>query len=144
MNLNKVFVLGRLTADPQVKTTSTGQQVANFGVATNRIWNDKSGNRQQEVEYHNIVVWGRQAEIVGQFLLKGSLILIEGRIRTRTWQNQQGQSQKTTEIIGERIQLGPRPTSIEKEFTKKPLEAVKQKLPEIDIEEEVKAEDLPF
>jgi len=144
MNLNKVFVLGRLTADPQVKTTSTGQQVANFGVATNRIWNDKSGNRQQEVEYHNIVVWGRQAEIVGQFLLKGSLILIEGRIRTRTWQNQQGQSQKTTEIIGERIQLGPRPTSIEKEFTKKPPEAVKQKLPEIDIEEEVKAEDLPF
>ncbi|PIU98641.1 single-stranded DNA-binding protein [Candidatus Wolfebacteria bacterium CG03_land_8_20_14_0_80_40_12] len=144
MNLNKVFVLGRLTADPQVKTTSTGQQVANFGVATNRIWNDKSGNRQQEVEYHNIVVWGRQAEIVGQFLLKGSLILIEGRIRTRTWQNQQGQSQKTTEIIGERIQLGPRPTSIEKEFTKKPPEAVKQELPEIDIEEEVKAEDLPF
>jgi single-strand DNA-binding protein len=151
MNLNKVFVLGRLTADPQLRTTPTGQQVANFGVATNRVWSDKTGNKQQDVEYHNIVVWGRQAEIVGQFLSKGSLILIEGRIRTRTWQNQQGQNQKTTEIIAERIQLGPRPAQQEREFGlpaqtgKKPPETVREELPEIDInEEEIKAEDLPF
>ncbi len=150
MNLNKVFILGRLTADPQLRTTPTGQQVANFGVATNRVWSDKTGNKQQEVEYHNIVVWGRQAEIVGQFLSKGSLILVEGRIRTRTWQNQQGQNQKTTEIIAERIQLGPRPAQQEREFGspaagKKPTETAREELPEIDInEEEIKAEDLPF
>jgi single-strand DNA-binding protein len=151
MNLNKVFILGRLTADPQLRTTPTGQQVVNFGVATNRVWSDKTGNKQQEVEYHNIVVWGRQAEIVGQFLSKGSLILVEGRIRTRTWQNQQGQNQKTTEIIAERIQLGPRPAQQEREFGppaqtgKKPPETVREELPEIDInEEEIKAEDLPF
>jgi single-strand DNA-binding protein len=148
MNLNKVFILGRLTADPQLRTTPTGQEVTSFGVATNRIWNDKSGSRQQEVEYHNVVVWGRQAEIVSQFLSKGSLILVEGRMRTRTWQNKQGQNQRTTEIIGERIQLGPRPGQAG--FNKPEVEETKdvphkEELPEIDInEEDIKAEDLPF
>jgi len=143
MNLNKVFILGRLTADPQLRTTPTGQQVASFGVATNRIWNDKTGSRQQEVEYHNVVVWGRQAEIVSQFLTKGSLILVEGRMRTRTWQNKQGQNQRTTEIIGERIQLGPRPGQNQPKET--PEAPIKEDLPAIDInEEDVKAEDLPF
>lgn len=148
MNLNKVFVLGRLTADPQLRTTPTGQQVASFGVATNRIWNDKTGSRQQEVEYHNVVVWGRQAEIVSQFLSKGSLVLIEGRLRTRAWQNRQGQNQRTTEIIGERIQLGPRSSQPQREFGEKSTDInipPPAELPEIDInEEEIKAEDLPF
>ncbi|NCO15250.1 single-stranded DNA-binding protein [Candidatus Wolfebacteria bacterium CG18_big_fil_WC_8_21_14_2_50_39_7] len=150
MNLNKVFILGRLTADPQLRTTPTGQQVASFGVATNRIWNDKTGSRQQEVEYHNVVVWGRQAEIVSQFLTKGSLLLVEGRMRTRTWQNKQGQNQRTTEIIGERIQLGPRSSQSQTGFNKPEAEETKsvspkKELPEIDInEEDIKAEDLPF
>lgn len=140
MNLNKVFILGRLTADPQLRMTPDGRQVVNFGIATNRIWTDKAGARQQEVEYHNVVVWGRQAEIVSQFLSKGSLVLIEGRLRTRTWQNKQGQNQKTTEIIGERIQLGPRPAQQERTDT-----FSKNEVPSINIdEEEIKAEDLPF
>jgi single-strand DNA-binding protein len=76
MDLNKVFILGRLTADPQLRSIPSGAQVATFSVATNRVWNDKSGNRQEQVEYHNIVVWGRQAEVAGQFLKKGSVVLI--------------------------------------------------------------------
>ena len=143
MDLNKVFVLGRLTADPQLRSTPTGQQVTNFGVATNRVWNDKSGIKQQEVEFHNVVLWGRQAEIVTQFLTKGSMILVEGRLKTRTWQNQQGQTMRTTEIIGERIQLGPKPMG--QGQSKENPSSPKNDLPEINIdEEEITAEDLPF
>ncbi|MFH1347022.1 MAG: single-stranded DNA-binding protein [Spirochaetota bacterium] len=150
MDLNKIFVLGRLTADPQLRSTPTGQQVTSFGVATNRVWKDKTGNKQQEVEFHNIVLWGRQAEIVSQFLTKGSMILVEGRLKTRTWQNQQGQTMRTTEIIGERIQLGPKPMgqSQQKDSsdqTKENFSSPKNDLPEINIDgEEITAEDLPF
>src|SRR3989344_1161811 len=109
MNLNKVFILGRLTADPVLRATPAGQNVASFSVATNRVWNDKNGQKQEAVEYHNIVVWGRQAEVAGKFLNKGGLVLVEGRLQTRGWQDKQGQNRKTTEIIADRIQLGPRP-----------------------------------
>lgn len=158
MNLNKVFVLGRLTADPQLRSTPSGQQVANFGVATNRMWTDKSGNRQEEAEFHNIVVWGRQAEIASQFLAKGSLVLIEGRLRTRSWQDQQGGNRRTTEIIADRIQLGPRAFGQRKDqagpsgsgnSSNESAEGV----PTVDISEEeekpkqeseIKPEDIPF
>src|SRR3989344_6525687 len=109
MNLNKVFVLGRLTADPQLRATASGQQVASFGLATNRVWTDKGGQKQEATEFHNIVVWGRQAEIASQFLVKGSLVLIEGRLQTRSWDDKQGQDKRTTEIVADRLQLGPRP-----------------------------------
>lgn len=153
MNLNKVFILGRLTADPQLRTTPSGQSVVSFGVATNRVWNDKSGAKQKDVEFHNIVAWGRQAEIINQFLSKGGLVFIEGRLQTRAWQDQQGQSKKTTEIICEKMQLGPRQGEGNKSSFRQDSgmdEAVqggtvKEDLPEIDIGEgEIKAEDLPF
>lgn len=150
MNLNKVFIIGRLTADPQLRTTTSGQSVASFGVATNRVWTDKTGAKQQDVEYHNVVAWGRQAEIINQFLSKGSIVFIEGRLQTRTWQDQQGQNRKTTEIICEKMQLGPRQGD-NKGFSQAGGKqegvdaAVKEELPEIDIGEgEIKAEDLPF
>lgn len=108
MNLNKVFILGRLTADPQLRSTPNGQSVATFGLATNRVWTDKAGAKQEATEFHNIVVWGRQAEVASKFLAKGSLALIEGRMQTRSWQGQDGQQRKTTEIVAERMQLGPR------------------------------------
>ena len=108
MNLNKVIIIGRLTVDPQLRTTTSGKSVTSFGVATNRFWTDASGNKQEETEFHNIVVWGRQAEIVNQYLKKGSLVMIEGRLRTRTWQGNDGQNKRTTEVIAERIQFGPR------------------------------------
>lgn len=153
MNLNKVFILGRLTADPQLRTTPSGQSVVSFGVATNRVWTDKSGAKQKDVEFHNIVAWGRQAEIINQFLLKGGLVFIEGRLQTRAWQDQQGQSKKTTEIICEKMQLGPRQGEGNKSSFRQDSEideavqggTVKEDLPEIDIGEgEIKAEDLPF
>ena len=109
MNLNKAILIGRVTADPQLRTIPSGQSVATFSVATNRTWTGKTGNREEEVEFHNVVAWGRQAEIASQFLTKGQLIVVEGRLRTRSWQDKQGQNHRTTEIICERLQLGPRP-----------------------------------
>jgi single-strand DNA-binding protein len=149
MDLNKVFILGRLTADPSLRTTSSGTPVGSFSVATNRVWNDKNGMKQEETEYHNVVVWGRQAEIANQFLKKGGLVLIEGRLRTRTWQDKQGQNRRTTEIICERLQLGPKVSNqIESNFISHPLveeNIPSPDLPEIDIDEEnIKPEDLPF
>ena len=148
MNLNKVFILGRLVDAPQLRTTPSGHQVATFSIATNRIWNRKTdGQRQEDVQYHNVVVWNRQAEIASQFLTKGSLVLIEGRLQTRSWQDRQGQNRKTTEIICERIQLGPRSSRDKTDKTNhEEITAEENKeLPEINIDEgEIKPEDLPF
>lgn len=109
MDLNKVIIVGRVTADPQLRTTPGGQSVTTIGVATNRVWNDKNGQKQEETEFHNVVLWGRTAEVAAQFLVKGATVLIEGRMRTRSWTDKQGQARKTTEIMAERMQLGPRP-----------------------------------
>src|SRR3989344_7716609 len=108
MNLNKVQILGRVTADPQLRSTQSGQAVTSFSVATNRYWKGKDGNRQEETEFHNVVAWGRQAEIAAQYLVKGALVYVEGRLQTRKWQDKQGQDRRTTEIICENIQLGPK------------------------------------
>jgi single-strand DNA-binding protein len=153
MNLNKIFVLGRMTADPQVRSTSTGQQVASFGVATNRVWYNQNREKQEEVEFHNVVVWGKQAEVADKFLKKGQLVLIEGRVQTRDWQGKDGQSRRTTEIIAERLQLGPRagsggappPSSTTPSVPKKKNEESNE-VPTISVddEEDVKEEDLPF
>lgn len=153
MNLNKVFIIGNLTRDPELRALPSGAPVANFGVATNRVWKDQQGNKQEEVEFHNVVVFGRQAEIVKQYLAKGRSIFIEGRIRTRNWDAPDGAKKNRTEIIAERIQFGPRPAGQNQpagqgqgEFSagqnQKPLN---EELPQIDIGEgEIKAEDLPF
>jgi single-strand DNA-binding protein len=109
MDLNKVILVGRVTADPQLRSTPGGQSVTTLGVATNRTWSDKNGQKQEETEFHTVVLWGRQAEIAGQYLTKGATVLIEGRMRTRSWTDKNGQQRKTTEVMGERMQLGPRP-----------------------------------
>ena len=112
MNLNKVFVLGNLTADPIARALPSGQSVVNFGVATNRVFYNKDRQKQEQAEFHNIVAFGRIAEIVQQYLKKGSMVLIEGRIQTRTWQDaSSGSKRYRTEIITERLQLGPRRAS---------------------------------
>jgi len=148
MNLNKVFVLGRVTADPMVKSTASGTQVVNFSIATNRVWNDKSGNRKEETEFHNVVVWGKQADIVGRFVKKGALVLVEGRIQTRTWDDKTGQKRKTTEIICEKIQLGPKPAGASNKNSAPVMEEPVEErgIPTIELSdesEEIK-EDLPF
>ena len=111
MNLNKAFVLGNVTRDPEVRALPSGQQVASFGLATNRFYTDSSGQKQQDVEFHNVVMFGKLAATASKYLSKGSLVLIEGRIKTRNWQNQQGVKQYRTEIIAENMQLGPRGTA---------------------------------
>ncbi len=152
MNFNKALLIGRLTADPQLRTTQTGQSVATFSVATNRVWFDKQKQRQEDTQFHNIVVWGRQAEVANQFLKKGSLVMVEGRIQTRSWQDRQGQNRTTTEIIGERIQLGPRSGDSSGRASGTPaahppadIDEVKEELPAIDLDEgAIKAENIPF
>jgi single-strand DNA-binding protein len=109
MNLNKVFLVGRLTQDPEVKTTTSGQTVASFSMATNRNWTDQSGQKQEQTEFHNIVVWRRLAEIAGQYLKKGQTLLVEGRLQTRNWTGQDGVKRYRTEVIAENFQMGPRP-----------------------------------
>lgn len=108
MNLNRAIVAGRLTADPALRSTTSGQSVGTFGVATSRSWTDKNNQKQEQTEFHNIVVWGRQAELCAQYLKKGALVLIEGRLQTRAWDDQQGNKRKTTEIVAEAVQFGPR------------------------------------
>jgi len=108
MNLNKVFVLGNVTRDPEVRALPSGQQVTNFGIATNRYYTSQAGEKKEEAEFHNIVCFGKLADISSRYLKKGSLVLIEGRIKTRNWTNQQGVKQYKTEVIAETMQLGPR------------------------------------
>ena len=107
MNLNKVILIGRLTRDPESRTTPSGQTVCNFSIATNRIWN-QNNQKQEKTEFHNIVLWQRLAEIASQYLKKGSIVLVEGRLQTRSWQDPSGNKKYRTEIIAESLQLGPR------------------------------------
>jgi single-strand DNA-binding protein len=149
MNLNKVLLVGRLTVDPQLRSTASGQQVATFGLATNRTWTDKSGQRQEQAEFHNIVLWGRQAEIASKFLTKGSMAMIEGRLQTRTWDDKEGQKRKTTEVVAERIQLGPRPGGARGGFSPDAAAgeappAKEPDVPVINVDDEIKEDDLPF
>lgn len=159
MNLNKAFILGNLTRDPELRQTPTGQNVANFAVATNRMWSDPSGNKQTQVEFHNVVVWGRLAEIASQYLAKGRLVFIEGRITTRSWQDQQGQKKYRTEIVAENMQLGPRPqlasnpnqtgAAIPRD-SESGFDSNRETLPEVQLDdmpkndEEIKVENIPF
>jgi len=149
MNLNKVLIVGRVTADPQLRTTPGGQSVTTLGVATNRTWNDKNGAKQEEVEFHNVVIWGRQAEVATQFLTKGAMVLIEGRLRTRSWTDKQGVQRKTTEIMSERMQLGPRAAGggvgAGAPQGGKEMTPPQEEIPTINLEEEeIKTEDIPF
>ncbi len=107
MYINKAFVYGNLTRDPELRALPSGAQVVSFSVATNRVFKKQDGTKQEEVNYHNIVVFGRQAEICAQYLKKGSPVFIEGRIQTRSW-DKDGVKQYRTEIVAERVQFGPR------------------------------------
>ncbi|MEE8523440.1 MAG: single-stranded DNA-binding protein [Thermoanaerobaculia bacterium] len=108
--LNKVFLIGNLGRDPEIRSLPSGAPVANFSLATNRRWNDREGNRQEQTEWHNIVCFGRQAEVAGQYLNRGRQIHVEGRIQTRSWEDRQsGEKRYRTEIVCENFQmLGPR------------------------------------
>lgn len=107
MYLNKAIVIGNLTRDPELRSLPSGVQVTTFSVATNRVWKDKDGAKQESAEFHNIVVFGRQAETSAQYLKKGASVLVEGRMQTRSWEAD-GVKKYRTEIVADRVQFGPR------------------------------------
>ncbi len=163
MNLNKVMLVGRLTKDVEVRNTPSGQAVAAISMATNRFWKDKSGTRQDQTEFHNVVLWGRLAEIAGQYLSKGQEAYIEGRLQTRKYTAKDGTERRTTEIVAENMQLGSRPSgsggsSAPSSYgngtptaPSAPVaprqESPAEQIPTINLdeeEEEIKIEDVPF
>ena len=107
MNLNKVFVLGRVVVDPETRNTTTGQNVSTLRIATNRVWN-KNGEKQEQVEFHTVVAWGKLSDIIDKYVKKGQLLFIEGRLQTRSWEGNDKVKRYRTEIVAEGMQLGPK------------------------------------
>jgi single-strand DNA-binding protein len=107
MYINKVFLFGNLTRDPELRALPSGMNVASFSVATNRVYKDRDGKKQEQTDFHNVVVFGRQADTINQYLKKGSSVFIEGRMQTRSWEKD-GKKNYRTEVIADRVQFGPR------------------------------------
>ena len=106
MNVNKVILVGRLTKDPEIRTTPGGQSVATLSLATNSFWTDKSGAKQDKTEFHTIILWGKLSEIAGQYLVKGQECYVEGRLQTRAYTAKDGSERRVTEVVGETMQMG--------------------------------------
>jgi single-strand DNA-binding protein len=149
MNLNKAMIIGNIVRDPEMKSTPNGQNVTSFSIATNLVWTDQSGQKQEKVEFHNIVAWRRLAEIAGQYLKKGSKVYVEGRLQTRSWDDPSGVKKYRTEIIAENMimldskgggewsgsQSAPKPSQSNNNFSS-PSQS--------NDDEEISVEDIPF
>lgn len=144
MYLNKVILIGNLTRDPELKAIPSGNKVCTFGLATNRVYKDSNGVRQEKTDFHNIVVWGKTAENVAQYMKKGSQILVEGRLETRSWDDTATGSKKyRTEIIADTIQFGSKNTS--SSSNQSPKQQEDDSLDTIEYpDEQINAEDIPF
>lgn len=149
MDLNKAQIIGNITQDLELKQTPNGQNVMSFSIATNRNWTDSSGMKQEQVEFHNIVLWGKLSEIANQYLAKGRKIYIEGRLQTRTWEAQDGTKRYKTEVVWENMIMldGNRGDSTftannDSGATMNSSPAVKKSSPK--MEEEISVEDIPF
>lgn len=157
MNVNKVILVGRLTRDVELRTTPSGQTVATIGIATNRFWTDKSGQKQEKTDFHNVILWGKSAEIAGQYLVKGQEAYFEGRLENRSYTGKDGVERRITEIIADSFQFGSRPQG---HGTPRPAAAAampaagaqakaqpEPEIPTINLDEEqdeVRIEDVPF
>lgn len=154
MYLNKAIIIGNLTRDPEMRALPSGIQVCSFSVATNSVWKDKEGNKKEAVEFHNVVVFGRQAETAGQYLKKGQSVLVEGRMQTRSWDDKTtGQKKSRTEIVADRVQFGPKAgfsgqsTATRTDADQTQTNADKKSEPAGGIEyptDEINPEDIPF
>lgn len=152
MYLNKAIVIGNLTRDPEIKALPSGIKVCSFSLATNRVWKDKNGAKQESADYHNVVVFGKQAEMVGQYIKKGSSLLVEGRMQTRSWDGPDGKKNYRTEIVADRVQFGPRkegggpsaPTSTGGAKKASAAAPEPQDAPVEYPEEEINPDDIPF
>ncbi len=148
MYINKAIIYGNLTRDPELRSLPSGSQVCEMGVATNRVWKDKNGAKQESTDYHNVVIFGRQAELVKQYLYKGNGVYVEGRIQTRSWDAQDGSKRYRTEIVAEKIQFGPKNAGGSGNYQKqesKPEQKDDNSGSTIEYpEEEINADDIPF
>ncbi len=163
MNVNKAIVVGRLTRDPEMRTTPSGQNVTNFSIATSRSWKDASGAQQEKPEYHNVVAWGKRGEVINQYCTKGQELYVEGRLETRSWDDaDSGKKMYRTEIVMDEFQFGQKPgggttptaaaaggavagaASVPAAAATAPQ--AEEEIPTINLEEEeeVKIEDVPF
>ncbi len=143
-SVNKVILVGRLGRDPEIRYTTNGTAVANFTLATNEVYTNKSGDKEERTEWHRIVAWSRLAEICGEYLSKGKMVYIEGSLRTRSWEDREGRKRYTTEVIAQNMQIlspagEPTPAS------EPSVEAASKELEDFDIEDEsFDTEDIPF
>lgn len=153
MYLNKTFLFGNLTRDPEMRSLPNGNKVTSFSLATNRIYKDANGAKQEQVEYHNIVVFGRQAETSAQYLKKGQGVMIEGRIQTRSWDDKTtGEKKYRTEIVADAVQFGPKSGGAgapsESGSTATPAAAMAASAPDLDTidygDANVNIDDIPF
>ncbi len=152
MFINKVFLFGNLTKDPELKSLPSGTKVVSFGLATNRTWKDKDGVKKEEVNFHNVVAFGKQADVIAQYLKKGRPAFIEGRIANRSWDDKDGTKKYRSEVILENFQFGPTVPGAQggapSDTGRSESSAPKSKMPELDtIEyptEEINPEDIPF
>ena len=153
MYLNKAILIGNLTRDPELRSLPSGIKVCTFSLATNRVWKDKNGARQEAADYHNVVVFGRQAETVAQYMKKGSSILVEGRMQTRSWEDKNsGEKKYRTEIVADRTQFGPKGsgstgggTSSAGGASRGPASSGPDEVDSIEYpEEDINPEDIPF
>lgn len=150
MNVNIVILVGRLTDNPETRSTPQGQQVCSFRMATNRTWTDRAGTKQERVEYHTVIAWRRLAEIASQYLTKGGLVFVEGHLETRSWQGTDGQKKYRTEIIADRLQLGPRsgggtaPSEPAQRKEKEEAPVQEEEIPIIEENQEIDVKDIPF
>jgi single-strand DNA-binding protein len=164
MNVNKVIIIGRLTRDPEIRNTQTGQNVANFSVATSAKWKDQSGQSHEKVEFHNVIAWGKQAEVIVQYMTKGQEIYVEGRLETKSWDDKDtNKKMYKTEIVLEKFEFGAKPLgngqgnyqnnqkpqntnsfSVQNNSNYTPTK--ENDIPTINLEdeEEIKIEDVPF
>lgn len=148
MNFNKAILVGRLTKDPESRALPSGQNVVSFGLATNRVWKNQAGEKQEMVEFHNTVAFGKLADICSRYLKRGQLILVEGRIQTRSWQGQDNIKKYRTEIVIENMQMGPKAggAAMSTQTSEKPQEDIPI-VEEDDVpqaEEEINVKDIPF
>ena len=146
MNLNKIFLLGNVARDPESRTTPSGQTVANFSIATNRMWTDKEGQKQKKAEFHNIVAWGKLGEICAQYLQKGKLVFIEGRVETRSWDAPDGTKKYKTEVIAGGMQKGPKLSgnSSDNRLSDEKQSSSGEEIPVIESDGEIEMKDIPF
>lgn len=143
MYLNKAFIIGNLTRDPELKALPSGTKVCSFGVASNRLFKDKDGNKQELVEFHNIVAFSKLGELAGQYLKKGQQVLVEGRIQTRSWETN-GEKKYRTEIVADNIQFGMKSSGTGTSSKVQPSESETSKEGSVDSTTEGSAEKIAY